>query len=557
MARNFSREARLSRLYANKIVLRAFIAILLYCFAINLVVGCGSLYVLGYFTTKMGSTMKDVITIAVIVLGVELFAYILIKLLFIKAEMAFKNLHVFCTLMFLVGCACIYLQESLAWNQMMMLIIIAAAALVFTIIQLFMYMSKVYIQRPQYYKETLKSLKHNKKVEDAKVRMLHGLWRAMKWGAVPEGKTKADVQRQKEEVVRLLQEHRQKARQAKRRVVEYKEFFLKNRYAKNEFVETRYRRASRYMHQVENTFVVMVSVFVFIFFAIMTILAARLPGDGSLWDSINSANNPEYFYFYVTMGVVFVFHFICAILAGSVTQVKLNDHEVTYVNVRANARIEGSQMSLHPDYNARDLSVPRKWDDSSAILEEKPREYKLAMFFFRNAIHVLFGVIVTLIFVYLTPALNALANQENETYALIFKILNILLIDAVTGAMYYALSTREYEYDCMDEHLMYWRYRHTAFLAIFILLSAAYLVLMLMGWSEGAFPTVPLENIEIVTGRIYTSLGLMFGVSIMTFLANLIMLPKERKKVNRDVMVFSNLDEVTNQNNDDYYQYYN
>lgn len=200
---------------------------------------------------------------------------------------------------------------------------------------------------------------------------------------------------------------------------------------------------------------------------------------------------------YIALGIGIAFQFLVAPLNGSISRVRLADHEITYMHMQGAGLPEQIDYNhsyynfepryageIFPYFEAAYESRPRRWDESDAILEERPREVNVALFFIRNLCQVCFCFAIIALFVYLFPALQQIEKIEQRplvggmTFGIIFTVLKWLMILLLVFLLWYALSSKEYVFDSMHEETDKRRKKYVSKLVFLALLFVAYLVLL-------------------------------------------------------------------------------
>lgn len=316
---------------------------------------------------------------------------------------------------------------------------------------------------------------------------------------------------------------------------EIKRYYRTNRQVRNLHTESKYKTSKRIMEGMERGFVVVCGLVFSVFFAFMAFRSTELSTEESIFDMVGFKDGSPYTIVLITLLVGSFFHFICALLSGKVTKVRMNVGEDAMLHTLGVAEIDDGDISIQP-YDgmfegnplwAGVASFPRRDDEQeAALLEERPREYGITIFFFRNLFQVVFGFVLAWLMVYLYPAFNEIGKVSEATpFHLILTIVQYILTILTIYLIVHAMSAQEYDYDCMDEALQRKRVRYRVFLVLYLLLSAAYLVVMLIGgipdvWSTEVF------NDEIKL-RIFVSLGSMVLLSLGAFVADIIIRPKD------------------------------
>ncbi|MBO4939397.1 MAG: hypothetical protein J6D30_00005 [Clostridia bacterium] len=377
---------------------------------------------------------------------------------------------------------------------------------------------------------------------------------------------------------RRLREVKQKAREIKR-------YYRFNRYAKNEQTETVYRYWTRRAERNSKIFFIGFRLIVTAFFAFMLVTStglikyvenlaefdAKNPQKPlptvfeALTPTIEFGENAQDTLYlnlvYIALIIGIVFQFITAPLGGSVTRVKLADHEITYMHMKGSGWLEQmdynhSYYNFYPNHAGEIFpylasgyeSRPRRWDESDAILEERPREVRVVLFFFRNLSQVFFCLVIVGLFVYLFPALEQIEKIEQRaimgiSFEYVFLVLKWGMILSMVSLIWYVLSSKEYVFDSLHEETERRRGKYVGKLVILLILLAVYLLLLhIPEFIEGGHSIKYLFETSIPTDGKAGDFLLVFNGIVTTFIVSLIVVvgaicvdvalrPRERKKI--------------------------
>lgn len=314
---------------------------------------------------------------------------------------------------------------------------------------------------------------------------------------------------------------KRRLRELEHRAREIKRYYRFNRYAKNEQTQTVYRYWTRRAEKNGRIFFFGFRVIVTAFFGLLLWKSSGLieyVDNLAQFDEINTQqplptvfealtpvltfgeNAADTLYLqlaYIALAVGVVFQFLVAPLNGSISKVRLADHEITYMHMRGagypdQMDYQHSYYNFEPNYAGEIFpyfesafeSRPRRWDESDAILEERPREVNVALFFMRNLCQVCFCFAIVALFVYLFPALQQIEKIEQRplmgsiSFGLVFQILKWLMILLLVLLLWYALSSKEYVFDSMHEETEKRRKKYVTKLVLLALLFVIYLVLL-------------------------------------------------------------------------------
>ena len=508
MDKNYSKEARISKIYADSIIGRAVFVSLLYLLAFTVVFCLVDLALL---------------------LSLDAFFSINSEELWTKA------------------CEAVPALSALSYTDMVIVKEAIFGAGLF-IISVIVTLVKVY-SKPKYYKKAKARVKA--RIRAAKERMK----------IARSKKNKLAVRREKMAIEEL-----------KRRIPLLKRFFRKNRFAKNEHTAKKFRKAKKLMTKYQKTYSRFFTAVMLLIFGYAIYYTSKLDTNTGV-TAILDESYSNYLILAVVAGLVF--HFLCGVIAGSVPYIRLQDHENTYIHTKAFDLIDQEELDLNAfplrveDKNSIRASFPKRWDDSSAILEEKPREYKVTMFFVRNLVQVAFTLFFAVLYVYMYPALHKITEiGVSDPFGLIFSILKWVMAAFIGIFMIYSFSAKEYSYDCMDEDLRSWRNRHTFIAILFFIVVAAYFVLVIIagvkdsllayyepsfieeaqkqfaGTFENAYAVEmgrkwAAEYVKDLNVRIVVCMiaGILF--SLVTVLSNMVIMPRDKVKHNDDFFAFS------------------
>lgn len=383
---------------------------------------------------------------------------------------------------------------------------------------------------------------------------------------------------------------KRRLREVKQKAKEIKRYYRFNRYAKNEQTETVYRYWTRRAERNSKIFFIGFRLIVTAFFAFMLVTSTGLieyVEDLAKFDEINpqkplptvfdaltpvvtfgeGAKDTLYLnWVYIALVVGILFQFITAPLGGSITRVKLADHEITYMHMKGSGWLEQmdynhSYYNFYPNYAGEIFpylasgyeSRPRRWDESDAILEERPREVRVVLFFFRNLCQVLFCFVLVALFVYLFPALEQIERIEQRAmvgvpFEYIFLALKWGMILAMVSLIWYVLSSKEYVFDSMHEETEKRRGKYVSKLVILLILFVLYLVLLhIPEFVEGAdreklYSIKKLFETAVPVGGKAGDFVAVFNGIVTTFVVTLIVIfaaivvdvalrPREKKRV--------------------------
>ncbi len=511
MARNYSREARLSKLYAKSVINKAYFVTLLYHVAIFCVEILPILFILDRFKIfQLGAVLESLLAGLGITLPLDM------ELIIALAALVLGLLYI-----------------------------------LFNVIPPFKYMlplwNKVFGRKPEHFTDMIEEIKDDNQEEITKAR-IKDLKERISYSS---GKEKKHLKRK-------LKQLKKKLKYLKHRIPAANEFFKHNRYEKNKFTEIQFKRIRKILTRTEKAFVISSLIAAVEFFVALFVESYNNP-DADIWSVINPSRSSEYYYILISFIYVIVFHFICATIAGSLGRIRLVEKDTTYMHVWRELKPE-SLMHNAPEYSERvtdvksvdtvppgesydffyprytgPMSVPRKMDNSDAILEEIPREYSIGIFFLRNLVQTMFALAGMMVFISLVPSFVSVWKSELPM-KMIFVLLQVLTCVALLYFIAHALATREYEYDCMDESLEGWGWRKSYRLILFatIAVAAVSLVLLFIGGFKGALGEQVFESMQI-------SFILFIVFCITAFVLDFVMLPIERKSKEGDFFAFSDL----------------
>ena len=507
MARNYSREARLSKIYAKSVINKAYFVTLLYHVAIF----CVELLSLLFIFDFLGISLNEIIGGLALPLDIEL----IIGLAVLVLGLVYMLLNVIPPFKYALP----------LWRN-------------------------VFGKKPEHFTEMIGEIKEDDQEEITKARIKD----VKEQISYTSGKEKKRLKRK-------LKQLKKKLKYLKNRIPAANEFFKHNRYEKNKFTEIQYKRIRKILTRTEKTFVLSGLLAVIEFLVVLFMNAYHAQPDTDIWTLINPAHaeNSEFYYMFISFIYVIVFHCICATIAGSIGRIRLVENETTYMHVWRELKPE-ALMHHSPEYSERvtdvksvdtvppgesyeffyprytgPMSVPRKTDMSDAILEEIPREYSIGIFFLRNFVQTIFAFSAVMVFVSLVPSFKQVWESESSM-KMIFMILQALTCVALIYFVAHALSTREYEYDCMDENLEGWGWRKSYRLILFatIAVAAVSLVFLFIGDFKGLLSEQVFESMQI-------SFILFIVFCITAFVLDFVMLPIERKTKEGDFFAFSDL----------------
>lgn len=488
MAKNYSKEARLSKIYAESIVGRAQFASLLYLLGGVILFCLAALFAWTYL--ELDYVTETIAILAVVAIGAVIFLY---------------------------GLAIMFYKVG---------------------------------RRPKYYRIAVDNVRM--RIRNAKQRIK----------VAKSKKNKRAVQREK-----IL------IRDLKRRIPVLKKFFKTNRFAKNGYTALKFRRVKKIMLRKQKCFARFFSLIMVAIFGFAVYYTSKLDSNTG-FTAILEENYSQYMLYAVLAGVVF--HFLGGIVAGSIPCIKFQDHENTYIHSKAIRLIDedDSAMNVYPepmlDMGSIQASFPKRWDNSSAILEEWPREHGVGMFFLRNLVQVCFTLIFATLYVYMYPALHKLTEIAVEApFDMLLQVMKWLVFAFMVGFICHSFSAKEYDFECMDEDLQKWRARHTIFVILFFIVVVAYFVLILIagvkdclydyyapGFIESAIEqfAATFDNsyavsmgeqwAESYVGDVFTRIvvclisGCLFAIS--AFLSDLIIIPRDKVSKRDDFFAFSN-----------------
>lgn len=163
---------------------------------------------------------------------------------------------------------------------------------------------------------------------------------------------------------------------------------------------------------------------------------------------------------------------------------------------------------------------------------EEPRELPVTLFFFRNLIHCVLIFLLSLLFIYVMPAIAEISKIEGTGFEMIFTVFQWLMFGLLVLLIGYVLSLKEYSYDCLHEKVAAARNWFTAGVIVFFICVVGFVVLILISGISNYFK-------EIIYSRIITTFIVMALLSLATFLLDVLMRPKIRLKTiyDKDAMI--------------------
>ncbi len=383
------------------------------------------------------------------------------------------------------------------------------------------------------YKKTKKLLKREKKSKKKTLKAIKKLERCRKAELKRIKKIEKRAKKQKKQVEKAyVKQYAFRLKQAKNALANYRTRFRRNRYEKNRYAEFLNYVERKYLHSRERIFQTISVIFVLLFFVFVVVNSLDLGMDTSIWQFMDSGKDDKFYYIQSCLWISIIMHFICGICSGRVTRVALWDHDIAYQSVEnAEYEMDVDDYTVRSSFALKNhVDVPGRWDGTNALLEERPREYPVTMFFMRNLFQTIFTLSFAGLYIYLVPAFMEISKSDSS-FGIIFTVLQWVLFVMMTFFLCRAFSFREYEYDCMDENLQSWRGRYILMLVFFVLAIIIGMVFMLIGDIEGFVDSV-------VYARMLISLIFMFLFAIFALLTAVFMFPRDRKKDEKDVFMF-------------------